>query len=92
MRRVEKSPDLPVRLLGERPMTENLTGDWRSQKPVIHADRCTGCNVCWKYCPEACVTLTEKVPVISMDFCKGCALCAAECPQECIEMVEEAAP
>lgn len=91
MRHVEASEDLPLRIVGTRPMSENRTGDWRSQRPVIDAKRCTGCAICWKFCPEACVTLTEKVPVISLDYCKGCAICAAECPQECVEMRPEAA-
>lgn len=89
MRRVEATSDLPVRIVSSRPMSENKTGDWRSQRPAIDATRCTGCLICWKFCPEACVTLTEKVPEISMDFCKGCAVCASECPQGCIAMDEE---
>lgn len=89
MRHVDESETLPVVRLGVRPMSENKTGDWRSQRPAIDAAKCTGCLICWKFCPEACVTLTEKVPVISMDFCKGCAICASECPQDCIAMVTE---
>ena len=91
MRRIEASDELPLRLLGARPQSENRTADWRSQRPVIDAAACTGCLLCWKFCPEACVALTDKVPVISLDHCKGCALCAAECPKGCIAMVPEAA-
>jgi 2-oxoacid:acceptor oxidoreductase delta subunit (pyruvate/2-ketoisovalerate family) len=89
MRHVEALKTLPLQLLGERSMAENHTGNWRSQRPVIDGAKCTGCQICWKFCPEACVTLTAKVPVISMDYCKGCAVCAAECPKDCIAMVAE---
>lgn len=91
MRRVEGTAALPVLLLSNRPMSENRTGEWRSQRPVIDAGRCTGCLICWKYCPDACVALTDKVPVISMDYCKGCAICAVECPRRCIAMIPEEA-
>ncbi|MBI4371415.1 MAG: hypothetical protein HY552_03860 [Elusimicrobia bacterium] len=82
---------MPVQLVGDQPTSENRTGDWRSQRPVIDAARCTGCLICWKYCPEACVTRTDKVPVILMDYCKGCAICAAECPRDCVAMQPEEA-
>ena len=89
MRHVDELLELPTRLVGMRPMSENKTGNWRSQRPVIDPKKCTGCLICWKFCPEACVTIADKVPAISMEFCKGCAVCAAECPQGCITMAEE---
>ena len=91
MRHVEANDRLPVIAVGSRSMSENHTGDWRSQKPVIDAGKCTGCLICWKFCPESCVVTTDKVPVMLMDYCKGCAICAAECPQDCIAMVSEEA-
>ena len=81
----------PRVIVSSRPMSENKTGNWRSLRPVIHAESCTGCLVCWKYCPEACVRLTGTVPVVDLDFCKGCGICAGECPKGCVELVPEAA-
>jgi 2-oxoacid:acceptor oxidoreductase delta subunit (pyruvate/2-ketoisovalerate family) len=71
-------------------MEENLTGNWRSLRPVIDAARCTGCLICWKFCPEACVNLTDKVPAIGLSYCKGCGVCVAECPPKAIRFEDEA--
>lgn len=81
----------PRVIVSPRSMEENRTGNWRTLRPVIHDEKCTGCNICWKLCPEACVDLTDKVPSIDMDYCKGCGVCVAECPAKCVEFVPEAA-
>ncbi|MBI5201614.1 MAG: 4Fe-4S binding protein [Elusimicrobia bacterium] len=80
----------PATLRADRPQRENLTGDWRSLRPGIDASRCTGCLLCWKFCPEACVDASSRVPVIDFAYCKGCGICAAECPPKCIELAREA--
>lgn len=85
----ETSPDEPRVIVSDRLMTRNLTGDWRSLRPVIEASLCTGCLICWKYCPEACVSLTDKVPVIDLSYCKGCGICARECPPRCVALKPE---
>jgi 2-oxoacid:acceptor oxidoreductase delta subunit (pyruvate/2-ketoisovalerate family) len=69
-------------------MLVNKTGGWRSSRPVIDEERCTGCLICWKYCPDACIEPDEK-PRIDLDYCKGCGLCAEECPFDAILMVRE---
>lgn len=85
MPRLEGDPSLFPRILfSDRSMAENKTGNWRTLRPHIDHSRCTGCLICWKFCPEACVTLTEKVPAIDMSYCKGCGICVAECPPKCI--------
>ena len=81
----------PRVMIATRSMDENHTGNWRTMRPVIDAKACTGCNICWKQCPEACVDLTDKVPEIDMDYCKGCGICVAECPAKCVHFVAEAA-
>lgn len=82
---------LPQEIVSDRSMAENLTGNWRSLKPAIEASRCTGCLICWKYCPEACVELTDKVPRIDFHYCKGCGICVQECPAHCIALEPEEA-
>lgn len=72
-------------------MAENRTSNWRSLRPEIDSARCTGCLLCWKFCPEACFLLWEKVPAIDFDHCKGCGVCAQECPPRCIIMRPEEA-
>jgi pyruvate ferredoxin oxidoreductase delta subunit len=44
--------------------------------------------LCWLYCPEMCVSPTEK-PRIDMKYCKGCGICAEECPVGAITMAPE---
>jgi 2-oxoacid:acceptor oxidoreductase delta subunit (pyruvate/2-ketoisovalerate family) len=79
----------PRVIVSTRSMDENRTGNWRTLRPVIDAKACTGCLICWKLCPEACVDLTEKVPSIDMDYCKGCLICVTECPAHCVHSVAE---
>lgn len=84
MPKVELDLSRPDVVVSDRSMAENHTGIWRSFRPIIDAKRCTGCLICWKFCPEACVGLTEKVPAIDMAYCKGCGICVKECPPKCI--------
>ena len=66
------------------------TASWRTFTPVIHLDKCTRCNFCWKYCPDDAIEFdAQGFPVIRLDYCKGCGICAKECPPHTIEMVEE---
>jgi len=64
------------------------TGEWRSVRPEIDYERCTSCMICWLFCPEVCISATEK-PKIDLRFCKGCGICAEECPIRVITMVPE---
>lgn len=82
---------LPRVIVSDRSMAENKTGNWRSLRPRIDAGRCTGCLLCWKFCPEACVRLTEKVPDIDFSYCKGCGICVVECPPACISFLPQEA-
>ena len=58
------------------------TGDWRSERPVFHKDKCINCYFCWTYCPDSAIILDEnnKVAGIDYDYCKGCGICDKECP------------
>ncbi len=67
---------------------QNETGSWRSLKPVVDAEKCTGCGLCWLYCPEPAIT-KGKPAIIDYRYCKGCGICANECPTKAITMVEE---
>jgi pyruvate ferredoxin oxidoreductase gamma subunit len=69
----------------------NRTAAWRTFTPVIHLERCTKCNFCWKFCPDDAIEIEANgFPMIRLDYCKGCGICAAECPPKTIEMVAEA--
>ena len=57
------------------------TGDWRSEKPIFHADKCIHCLRCWIGCPDSAILVeNEKVVGIDYRFCKGCGICSHECP------------
>ncbi len=67
------------------------TAAWRTYTPVIHLEKCTRCNFCWKFCPDDAIEFDSVgYPRIKLDYCKGCGICAAECPPQVIEMVAEA--
>jgi 2-oxoacid:acceptor oxidoreductase delta subunit (pyruvate/2-ketoisovalerate family) len=91
----ETIEDLPPMVISSGLMLVNKTGGWRSVRPVIDAEKCTSCMVCWKFCPDACITPgdsrggVEPLPYINLDYCKGCGICAEECPRDAIALVEE---
>jgi 2-oxoacid:acceptor oxidoreductase delta subunit (pyruvate/2-ketoisovalerate family) len=91
MPRLKIDPKAPPVRVSTGSMAENRTGNWRSQVPVLHSETCTGCMLCWKFCPDACVAMVDGKPVIDLEHCKGCGICAAECPPKSLTMVEEAA-
>lgn len=85
---------LPMPIIPEPATTlQNKTGGWRSFKPVLDEDKCTGCLVCWVLCPDASikrVKLDKRFKVaINYDYCKGCGICAAECPVNAISIERE---
>ncbi|MBU1026305.1 MAG: 4Fe-4S binding protein [Candidatus Margulisbacteria bacterium] len=61
---------------------EFQTGDWRSERPVFHKDKCINCYFCWIYCPDSAIILDEEKKVVGIDYryCKGCGICNTECP------------
>jgi len=68
----------------------NETGGWRTDVPVIDSERCTGCMLCYFYCPDASIIVENgKAVGVDLKHCKGCAICARECPVDCIKMVLE---
>ena len=82
--------ELPPMTVSVGCMLVNKTGSWRSMRPVMDAEKCTSCMICWKFCPDACIKInSENKPEIDLDYCKGCGICAEECPVGAIELVEE---
>ena len=74
--------------LATTPSSVLRTEAWRVLTPVIHRDRCTRCNFCWKFCPDDAIELDAAgYPAIRLAYCKGCGICAEECPPHTIEMV-----
>jgi 2-oxoacid:acceptor oxidoreductase delta subunit (pyruvate/2-ketoisovalerate family) len=67
----------------------NSRADWRTFRPVVDAPKCTGCQICWTYCPEHCINMVDRKSTIDYIYCKGCGVCAEECPTKAITMVME---
>jgi pyruvate ferredoxin oxidoreductase delta subunit len=66
------------------------TGGWRSQVPEIDTAACTGCMLCYFYCPDASIIIRDaKAAEIDLKHCKGCGICARECPEHAIVMKSE---
>lgn len=71
-------------------ISEYKTRGWRTFKPVIDHEKCIKCFLCWLYCPDESIVVTEKGEFeVNLDYCKGCGICAKECPKEAITMVRE---
>ena len=65
------------------------TGEWRTNTPVFHEDKCKQCLLCAPVCPDSCIPVKEgKRLAFDMEHCKGCGICANVCPFDAIEMKE----
>lgn len=62
---------------------------WRTFRPVVSREKCTGCWLCYLLCPDAAIFKDEGKAAVNTDFCKGCGLCARHCPVQAITMVKE---
>ncbi|HBT46870.1 MAG TPA: hypothetical protein DEA73_03155 [Peptococcaceae bacterium] len=77
-------PNLPT------PHLKFRTGSWRTVRPVLQADKCNNCLLCWLFCPEGSIRRGQGHVTIDLDYCKGCGICAHECPRHALQMAEEA--
>jgi len=67
--------------------TKNKTGSWRTFKPVVDINKCTGCNLCDMHCPDSAIKVgKDKKAHVNYDYCKGCGICAEICPVKAIAM------
>ncbi len=63
---------------------KNRTREWRTFRPVVNLEKCTGCGICVKFCPDNALKLVDmkggKKIKIDYEHCKGCLICVDECP------------
>ena len=67
---------------------------WRVYRPVLDAEKCTGCLQCYMQCPDGTVYKVAdpegSAPVaVDYDFCKGCGVCVRACRFGALEMQPE---
>jgi uncharacterized Fe-S center protein len=48
-------------------------------KPKVDLEKCTGCEVCVRYCPTNAITMKDEKAQIDLEKCIGCAECIAVC-------------
>ena len=67
------------------------TGGWRTGvKPQVELEGCVNCLLCWIYCPDSAVKVSDGVFAgFDLDLCKGCEICSTVCPTEAIAMVPD---
>ena len=70
---------------------EVRTGLWRTMRPVINYENCSGCAwICSTYCPDGAINVRpDGNPEIDYEHCKGCLICVAQCPPHAIESIPE---
>jgi pyruvate ferredoxin oxidoreductase delta subunit len=68
-------------------VTEN--SGWRTERPVLENEKCSGCFSCYLFCPEGVIFKKGKIVDIDYSFCKGCGICAKICLKKAIKMVRE---
>ncbi len=62
---------------------------WRTFRPEVKPDVCTGCGRCCLLCPDGVIYKNGEIVDIDYDFCKGCGICAYECRVKAIDMKKE---
>jgi len=45
----------------------------------IIEDKCNGCGLCVKSCPQAAITVEDKLAIINLDLCNYCGSCVSAC-------------
>ena len=92
MTRLQRKPpeQRPTCIAYPAPGSMGHTGDWRIFRPVVDRAKCTGCQMCWMYCPDETITIDDEgKPLIDLEYCKGCMICVENCPTKAITQVRE---
>jgi len=52
-------------------------------------DKCNGCGLCVKSCPQAAIEVDNKLAIIDIDLCNYCSSCVSACRFRAIVMEVE---
>lgn len=50
-----------------------------AQKPVVWAEKCSGCGDCAIQCPVSAITVQQGKAVIDSELCIDCKFCVTTC-------------
>lgn len=70
--------------LATRSTKQQMHGD---VKPQINIERCTGCGMCMKYCPNGAIKIINKKANFDYSLCIGCADCITICPSRALKIL-----
>ena len=92
--KIPKEREVPFGGIIKSPVKDNrgmITGNWRTERPIIDHELCTLCLNCYIFCPDACWTVNdeEEKMVWNADFCKGCLVCKTECSEGALSAANE---
>ena len=69
------------------------TGQWRDHIPVVNKEKCIGCGMCSRHCPEKSISMKKiggkNKSFVDYKFCKGCGICHQVCPVGAIKMKKQ---
>lgn len=60
--------------------------DQHSAKQFVRLDKCIGCGICVRICPEHAAAVSSGKASINSDICIGCGECMANCPQHAVDI------
>ena len=64
-----------------------MTGEWRTQTPILDKEKCKQCLLCVPFCPDSSIPVKDgKRLDFDYDHCKGCGICVKACPFNAITM------
>lgn len=46
----------------------------------VTEEKCNGCELCIKSCPQVAITVEDKLAIIDLDLCNYCGSCVSVCP------------
>lgn len=85
----QKLSDYPIGTVFEAGHLVTKNAGWRTVRPIINTEKCSGCLQCYMYCPDGVIFKQGTSIVVDYDFCKGCGICSKICRKGAILMEAE---